>query len=167
MAMSVPHLQLSFRTTSVLNRMGHKWVEDAPEECEIIRRRLMDHVGCPLSHIEPVEVVRYNAGAEYQLHYDGHWRTDTILVYLNDDYRGGRTTFPNIGEEIRPVVGHCVLWSNASKGQNLHDYAHQIPPVESGTKWIAVTWAWETPYDPAIPSGRPPRTGTGQYRKHP
>ena len=74
---------------------------------------------------EDVQVVRYGAGGRYDPHYDStlcgddvgvackkHQRVATLLVYLNDDFEGGATRFPNAVPErkVRPVKGKALFF---------------------------------------------------------
>lgn len=62
---------------------------------------------------------RYEPGQGFPLHRDtGYYNTDTmccthtLLIYLNDDFRGGHTTFHSAEEKVsvRPVPGRAVLF---------------------------------------------------------
>ncbi|KAH9904692.1 hypothetical protein F4778DRAFT_779878 [Xylariomycetidae sp. FL2044] len=113
-------------------------------------------------------VYRYVPGAEYRCHFDGGWPPSgidpqtggyvydasppdarqsslfTFLVYLNDDFEGGETTFftPNVGEgvmnahPVRPIMGSVALFPHGeAKGALLHEGTG----VRSGAKYIIRT----------------------------
>jgi hypothetical protein len=110
-------------------------------------------------------VYRYVPGAEYRCHFDGAWPPSgvhpktgaymydssppearqsslfTFLVYLNDDFEGGETTFftPSMREgvmnayPVRPIAGSIALFPHGdSKGALLHEGTG----VRSGAKYI-------------------------------
>ena len=61
-----------------------------------LNRRIAKASGIPVTHGEPLQVLRYRPGQEYKPHNDALPGTDnqrifTMLVYLNDDYAGGET----------------------------------------------------------------------------
>lgn len=113
-------------------------------------------------------VYRYVPGAEYRVHFDGAWPpsgihpttgkylwdaspTDakqsslfTFLVYLNDDFEGGETTFftPSLvdgvmnAHPVRPTMGSIALFPHGeSKGALLHEGTG----VRLGAKYIIRT----------------------------
>jgi hypothetical protein len=113
-------------------------------------------------------VYRYVPGAEYRVHFDGAWPPSgvhpttgkyqwdasppdakqssffTFLVYLNDDFEGGETTFftPSLVEgvmnahPVRPMMGSIALFPHGeSKGALLHEGTGVI----KGAKYIIRT----------------------------
>ncbi|KAI1267995.1 prolyl 4-hydroxylase [Xylariaceae sp. FL1019] len=113
-------------------------------------------------------VYRYVPGAEYRLHFDGGWPPSgvdpktgayvydaspagskqsslfTFLVYLNDEFEGGETTFftPSIREgvmnahPVRPTMGSVALFPHGdAKGALLHEGTG----VRKGAKYIIRT----------------------------
>jgi hypothetical protein len=113
-------------------------------------------------------VYRYVPGAEYRCHFDGGWPPSgvdpvtgkyvydaspsnakqsslfTFLVYLNDEFEGGETTFftPSVVEgvmnadPVRPVMGAVALFPHGeAKGALLHEGTG----VRKGAKYIIRT----------------------------
>ena len=113
-------------------------------------------------------VYRYVPGAEYRVHFDGAWPPSgvdaatggyvydasppgagqsslfTFLVYLNDDFEGGETTFftPSVRDgvlnahPVRPLMGSVALFPHGeSKGALLHEGTG----VRRGAKYIIRT----------------------------
>jgi prolyl 4-hydroxylase len=75
----------------------------------------------PTSHVEVLQLVRYEKGQQYTPHRDyfepnfkGQNRIFTILIYLTglEAGEGGRTIFPELGIEVVPKAGSCVFWRN-------------------------------------------------------
>jgi prolyl 4-hydroxylase len=116
-------------------------------------------INIPIENMEGTHVVKYQIGGEYKGHHDffhpgegyyeneikrGGQRTKTALVYLNDDFTGGETEFPNISRMIKPLKGKLVIWDNMNDaGQLNYDSFHAGLPVISGVKYIAVIWIRE------------------------
>lgn len=82
---------------------------------------------------------RYKPGMHFAPHSDGSFvRNDdemsfyTYLVYLNDGFEGGETTFftrPSV--VIKPIAGDAVLFQ--------HPLVHEGSEVKSGIKYVART----------------------------
>ena len=101
---------------------------------------------------ECMQLAAYGTDGQYTAHYDAKKcvnqddgavvdRKSTILVYLNDDFEGGQTYFPNIDVTITPKAGKAVLFHNyGSDGCEEPSSLHQGLPVLSGTKYIANIW---------------------------
>lgn len=107
---------------------------------------------------EPLQVVNYGMGGQYDVHYDfdTRWpenkmkselvqqigdRLATFMIFLNDVQLGGATVFPEIGVYVRPVARAAVLWYNYDEhgdgdGRTLHGGC----PLLHGQKWIANKW---------------------------
>lgn len=65
----------------------------------------------------------------------------TFLIYLNDNFEGGHTNFPNINKSIIPQKGKAVLFYNVNKdGSIIPESLHQGSHIINGTKWIANKW---------------------------
>ena len=95
---------------------------------------------------EPLTILRYEPGQQYHPHHDAgggaermrHW---TALVWLNHDYEGGETDFPDVGVQIKGAVGDMLLFHNVTAdGTPDPRMIHAGLPVTSGTKWMASRW---------------------------
>lgn len=78
---------------------------------------------------------RYEAGQRFALHYDGAFERSasevsrlTFLVYLNDDYVGGTTDFPDHQQRIEPRTGRALFFQ--------HRILHEGCPVTAGVKYV-------------------------------
>ncbi|WP_426266601.1 2OG-Fe(II) oxygenase [Sphingomonas sp. LHG3443-2] len=97
---------------------------------------------------EPLQILRYSPGEEYRLHSDAlpgvplsQQRVLTFLVYLNDDYEGGETAFPNLGLTFKGATGDGLLFTNTTAAGELDTRSlHEGRPVLSGTKYLASRW---------------------------
>lgn len=111
-----------------------------------LNRRIAALARLPVSHGEPLQVLRYRPGQQYRVHSDALPGTDnqrvvTVLVYLNAGYSGGETHFPASGLSIRGEIGDALLFRNVGENGRPDERAiHAGLPVTSGTKLIASRW---------------------------
>ena len=93
-----------------------------------------------ISWREGIQLLKYEEGEFYGNHYDmspwketpEHNRTHSIVLYLNDNFQGGRTVFPH--RAFKPKAGQALVFpSNWC-------YPHRCETVSVGTKLAAVTW---------------------------
>lgn len=78
------------------------------------------------------EVVSWPVGSTQAMHVDFEYHVLTSILYLNDDFGGGRTMF-NDGSFIAPKKGRVVFFT----GDKL---VHGVEPVFSGERWTCPTW---------------------------
>jgi prolyl 4-hydroxylase len=103
---------------------------------------------------EPLHVLRYDVGQEFKPHLDAlpgvaNQRRWTVLVYLNEDYIGGETDFPELGLRVRGETGDALLFENAgADGRADERTRHAGLEVRSGTKWLASRWIRSGPITP-------------------
>ena len=79
---------------------------------------------------------KYNPGEEFKKHRDQSYIRDnldasyyTLMIYLNDGFEGGETTFPD--RNVRPVTGMALIF--------LHSLEHAGSPIKRGTKYVLRT----------------------------
>jgi predicted 2-oxoglutarate/Fe(II)-dependent dioxygenase YbiX len=79
--------------------------------------------------------MRYSEGEYFGLHTDSPFVAQdgaitklSLVLYLNDDYKGGETVFPDLALEIKPEVGKILLFP-----PNLR---HMSKPISLGAKYI-------------------------------
>src|ERR1022692_4040590 len=79
--------------------------------------------------------MRYSAGEYFGIHTDAPFRSSDQSVtklllglYLNDDYLGGKTSFPDMSREIQPEVGKVLLFAPSLR--------HMSQAVLSGIKYL-------------------------------
>lgn len=92
---------------------------------------------------ECLKLVRYKPGDHFSGHVDGPWvpKLDessiyTVIVYLNDDYKGGCTNFRSENTQellwrVTPRAGQALIFN--------HDTYHEGEPVLEGVKYILRT----------------------------
>lgn len=126
---------------------------DAERKFQSIIGELM---GIDPKYCEPLQIQRYETGQEYQVHAD--WfdvnhagyqenikvqgqRTWTCLIYLNNDFEGGETHFPDLKLRIKPATGKGCVWNNLHlTGEVNKDTYHCGTPVTKGNKYILTAW---------------------------
>ena len=94
--------------------------------------------GAALGPFERLSLSMYEPGGSFKVHHDGGFRSRTFLMYLNDNFEGGATTFPCLGMTVIPRAGRLVTWSNGpSSREPAQRMLHYAEPVTSGHKIVA------------------------------
>lgn len=121
----------------------------------LIQHRMAAAAGLPLTNAEPLILLRYGPGQQYRPHRDylppnliepiaqggSGQREATAILYLNDDVRGGATTFPLQGLSVAPRRGSLLVFRNLdANGQPDASTLHAGEPVRVGHKWICTLW---------------------------
>lgn len=123
---------------------------------EVLRNRISQATRLPVPLFEPAQLLHYSAGQRFSQHYDfldpanpaytedlarfGQ-RIATFLVYLNDEYEGGETSFPKIGISHRAKTGDALFFANVHRDGSPHfDALHAGMPPTSGEKWVLSQW---------------------------
>ncbi len=120
-----------------------------------LNRRIAAASRTSVAQGEPLQVLRYGVGQQYRRHLDAiaglaNQRHLTMIVYLNDDYKGGETLFTATGLAVRGRLGDGLLFRNAlPDGSPDAASQHAGCPVEHGTKLIASRWIRQRPPDHA------------------
>ena len=96
---------------------------------------------------EPLTILRYRPGQQYRPHHDAHgalpgvMREWTALIWLNADYTGGETDFPDVGVRVKGGVGDLLLFHNVTDDRVPDPrMIHAGLPVSKGVKWMASRW---------------------------
>ena len=129
-----------------------------------IREVIAKHIGLPIENQEDMSVIRYNGSEKgiFKPHYDcfspeadyfeaemkkGGNRVKTCLIYLNDDFEGGETGFPNLPYRIKPKTGKLVVWNNVDDNNKIiFEAEHEGMKVTSGTKYLVSIWVRESAF---------------------
>lgn len=123
---------------------------------EVIRQRISNATALPVPLFEPSQVLHYAVGQRFKPHHDfldpansayhdslGRFgqRIATFLIYLNDDYGGGETSFPRIGLNFRARKGDALFFANVTRdGRPDPNTLHSGLPPTSGEKWVFSQW---------------------------
>ena len=128
----------------------------------IMQQRAGRMSGARIELHEPPNVISYEPGQEYRLHVDyidpsipefqaelqqlGQ-RSVTIVTYLNDDFDGAETSFPDAGLKFRGNIGDALIWSNLMPdGTPDVNSKHLALPPTRGRKWVLSQWIRTKPY---------------------
>jgi len=83
----------------------------------------------------PLRIYRYEPGQHFGLHRDQAYTGEgqrrsllTLMVYLNEGFRGGETEFPEMNQTIVPKTGTALLFQ--------HMLLHAGKRIEEGTKLV-------------------------------
>jgi hypothetical protein len=122
---------------------------------DFLYARAAARLGVDPGWIERLQCVRYEPGERFRPHMDGSGRTHTLLVYLNDDFEGGETLFPDLDLRIRPRRGTALLFANLdTAGAPIAWSRHGGEPPRGGRKYACNIWAHAAPVTTADDSAR-------------
>jgi len=119
----------------------------------LLQARMAAACGIPALHMEAPAVLHYAPGEEIADHFDfvdpkttpdyageiarNGQRIITFLVYLNDDYDGGETDFPDLGITWKGRTGEGIYFVNALKDLTPDlRMMHAGRPTTRGEKWL-------------------------------
>lgn len=125
-------------------------------------KSVSEFLGEPVENQETPHLVKYNVGGEYKKHHDffhkntdyyescvsrGGQRKYSCLLYLNDNFTGGETEFPEWNYTVKPKKGSVCFWPNLTfSGELEYNSIHSGLPVISGTKYILIIWIRENKF---------------------
>lgn len=126
-----------------------------------IRKRASELIKVPESHFEYFQCVSYDKTQELENHFDtfdetkdwgrkaiaeGGQRKYTMLAYLNDDFEGGGTHFPNLDLLVQPKKRRVVIFNNLDEKEQVIKAAfHAGLPVTTGRKYAINMWVRTKP----------------------
>lgn len=132
---------------------------------EFVRARIAAATGLPELIFEVPQIMHYVVGQEFRPHHDfldpgfaGHradlarrgQRMGTFLIYLNEDFEGGETAFPQAGIAHRGRRGDALFFANVlPTGQPDPLTLHAGRPPASGEKWLFSQWIRDRAPGPA------------------
>jgi prolyl 4-hydroxylase len=118
----------------------------------LVQARMSRTCGYPMQHLEAPMVLHYAVGQQITPHFDfidaqaadyaeqigeHGQRMITFLLYLNDEYEGGETTFPELGIVHRGSAGNGLYFINAHPDLTPdRRMLHTGSPPLRGEKWI-------------------------------
>jgi len=134
------------------------WIHPNDPVVGALIQRIADSENLRFDQAESLQVVRYKPGGFYKAHYDeccddipecvefkqrGGQRIRTVLIYLNDEFEGGETEFPNLRLMLQPPPRGAVIFY---PGTCDPAYLHGGLPVTSGVKIICNVWFRESTF---------------------
>jgi 2OG-Fe(II) oxygenase superfamily len=134
-------------------RNNDRVMVDDPERAQVLYRRLSSHLAPRLQQKwmlsglnERLRLYRYDVGQQFDWHLDGYFERRigersffTFMIYLNDDFEGGATSFRN-GRGGASIDG--ALQVTPRRGMALlfhHPIWHRGDPVIAGRKYVLRT----------------------------
>ena len=128
----------------------------------IMQERGARLTGVPVQFHEPPNVISYEPGQEFSLHADyidtraaeyqaelqvlGQ-RTATIVTYLNSDFEGAETVFPDAQVKFRGETGDAIVFANVRPdGTPDYNTRHAGLPPTQGRKWVFSQWIRSKPF---------------------
>ena len=114
-------------------------------------------VNIPKNFIGSMQIIYYDKNGFFNEHQDQCYsdsdyckdltnsrgaRFCNLFIYLNDDFKGGETTFPKLNLKIKPKTGKVILFYMLnSAGTKVHPFAiHSGEKIKSGIKMAANLW---------------------------
>jgi hypothetical protein len=136
--------------TEEVEQRSISWDTD-PADRQYFKSLLAETVGLPESHVEAGDIYYYETGQYFGLHHDypynkttvpyyskGGDRKATAIFWLNDDYEGGRCTFPKLNVTVEPKKGSVMYFEYDYPDETVNESTiHESLPVTLGQKWIA------------------------------
>lgn len=121
---------------------------------EVIRHRIANLIRAPITCLENSQVLHYGIGQEFVLHCDfldpqtlrdeiarNGQRVATVLIYLNESFEGGQTSFPRLQIDHRGGTGDALVFGSVdSAGRPDPRSQHAGCPPTSGEKWVFSQW---------------------------
>jgi Rps23 Pro-64 3,4-dihydroxylase Tpa1-like proline 4-hydroxylase len=102
---------------------------------------LKSQINC--TDVITVEALKYEEGGFYTIHHDHHSaapRTLSMILFLNNDYKGGELIFHGPKKEtekirtVHPEPGRIIVWPSNFL------YPHSVEKVTKGTRYTVVSW---------------------------
>lgn len=130
-----------------------------------LTRRAVQVAELPPAYAERWNLLQYEVGEEYRPHMDtvdgfnlsgrAGGRIATLILYLDEDFEGGATTFPQLDLAIAPKRGTALFFQNVQvpllsrEARAMKSDAratHAGEPVLSGTKHVMTKWFHPLPF---------------------
>lgn len=122
-----------------------------------IKLKTAQYLNIPITHIESLQLLRYQKGERYLYHHDyfkGHnitnQRVHTVIVYLNtlDASDGGATSFFYHTLKVQPVEGNAVWFRNSDDyGNTIDTSLHSGEEIRTDAiKYAINIWTRQHPY---------------------
>lgn len=150
---------------SVYNETRTSSTCNLPNSDEIvfrIKKKISAYLGIELNKGEDIQGQLYEPGQYFHPHHDyfdgntyiNHClasgnRTDTFMVFLNEDLEGGYTNFPHHNLSIKPATGKAVTWNSMIGEEYQGTSLHEGQTVTKGKKYIITSWWRESIWQPA------------------
>lgn len=121
---------------------------------ELIKDKFSKINNFNINHFEKVQIQRYNVG-EYVMghtdyfncgrHVTNNDKIATLIIYLNDDFTGGETSFDFLNIKVKPEKGSALFFLYNYDENVKNQSKHQGLPITEGIKYIITCWIREKP----------------------
>ncbi len=135
--------------------MGFSFIE-TDVVLQMTAKKIAAAVELPASFQEAPNILHYAPGEQYTPHFDfldptvpkfsqqlvalGQ-RVATCLIYLNDDFDGGETAFPELHWRFKGATGDALIFRNVdAQGAPDRRTLHAGLPTKRGEKWLLSKW---------------------------
>lgn len=141
------------------NRNAHFTLMMSDVSTLLVQAHIGATIGTSVSHMETIGVLHYAKGEKISPHYDfinpkaadfeqqvGRMgqRRITFIIYLNQNYEGGETSFPKLDVSNKGDVGDAIYFVNIDDGSAPNmDTLHSGNPTTEGEKWIVTQFVRE------------------------
>lgn len=108
--------------------------------------RVASWAGVKESFLEPTVLIRYPESGYFRPHHDFNIQSEngvtthrvaTAMLYLNDDFEGGSTTFGMLGAKVVPAAGKMIFFRYGYDDTTLNEQLrHSGDIVLKGTKHV-------------------------------
>tara|TARA_B100000029_G_C17414357_1_gene901926 strand:- start:542 stop:1075 length:534 start_codon:yes stop_codon:yes gene_type:complete len=145
------------RTSSTSNLTANNMV------VKRLHKKIAKYLGVDLKKGEALQGQRYEVGEYFNDHTDyftpetykqnclvSGQRTFTFMLYLNDDFEGGTTSFKFLNKEFKPEACKAVVWNNLEYGQPNKYMTHCGNEVTKGKKYIITSWWRENEWQSGV-----------------
>lgn len=111
-----------------------------------LRSFMQDFYEVPETFVDTMDLVKWPAGMSQPPHVDeiphAHRKWGSV-IYLNDDFDGGQTFYPNFNKYVTPKAGVAVI----HRGDQEH--LHGVTEVSGGTRFTIASF-WGTDPEKAV-----------------
>ncbi len=97
---------------------------------------------CLIQTISEINVLKYENSGHYDFHTDHCYsipRTLSVIILLNDDYKGGDLVFKDFNKNsellrVQPSSARAIIWPSNFM------YPHRVEPITEGKRYSVVSW---------------------------
>lgn len=129
------------------------WLIENPA-IHALNRRLAALSGSSADQGEPLQILRYRPGEQYRSHLDfqpgaENQRMLTALIYLNEGFEGGETSFVRAEIKVKARKGDALVFRSIGPDRRADPLSeHAGMPVTKGVKFLASRWIRERRWVP-------------------
>ena len=132
------------------------WLSRDDEVVKKIILKACEITNMDFENVEELQVVKYYKNGFYKSHCDSYtsrkyenknFRIFTFLIYLNDDYTGGKTNFPKINFTAQPKKNRAIFFQSLDSSKKyLNEHSlHRGLEIKHGIKYVANIWINDKP----------------------